>query len=145
MHLDFSLASLLDIYNEKFNIDGLGTTGAKCNLMGYWHTKNNGIYAPSSKVKSLDTLNCLLQCTNKTCGFDSSVTPYPDSNSRLPLVDFVGVESDFTPVQYKSFPDLQLLPTVGVAVVPIYNLPFLNGSHNLVLSRATLSNIYLGK
>ena len=57
-------------------------------------------------------------------------------------VDFAGSDSLLTEEQYRKMPDLQMLPVLAGAVVPIFNIP---GVDSLVLDGPTLAGIYLGK
>ncbi len=57
-------------------------------------------------------------------------------------VDFAGSDSLLSEDQYQKMPDLQMLPVLAGAVVPVYNLP---NVQNLVLDGPTLAAIYLGK
>jgi len=57
-------------------------------------------------------------------------------------VDFAGSDSLLKASQYQKMPDLQMLPMLAGAVVPIYNLP---GVEKLVLDGPTLVNIYMAK
>ena len=57
-------------------------------------------------------------------------------------VDFAGSDSLLSEEQYKKMPDLQMLPMLAGAVVPIFNIPNVD---SLVLDGPTLAAIYLGK
>ncbi len=57
-------------------------------------------------------------------------------------VDFAGSDSLLSDAQYQKMPDLQMLPVLAGAVVPVYNLPHVQ---NLVLDGPTLAAIYMGK
>ncbi|GAB4524598.1 MAG: phosphate ABC transporter substrate-binding protein PstS [Anaerolineales bacterium] len=57
-------------------------------------------------------------------------------------VDFAGSDSLLKEEQYALMPDLQMLPMLAGAVVPIYNLP---GVENLVLDGQTLVDIFMAK
>lgn len=57
-------------------------------------------------------------------------------------VDFAGSDSLLKEEQYQQMPDLQMLPMLAGAVVPVYNLPNVD---SLVLDGPTLAAIYLGK
>ncbi len=57
-------------------------------------------------------------------------------------VDFAGSDSLLKESQYQKMPDLQMLPMLAGAVVPIYNLP---GVDALVLDGPTLVDIYMAK
>jgi len=57
-------------------------------------------------------------------------------------VDFAGSDSLLSDRQYRKMPDLQMLPVLAGAVVPIFNIP---GVTKLVLDGPTLAGIYLGK
>ncbi len=57
-------------------------------------------------------------------------------------VDFAGSDSLLKESQYRKMPDLQMLPMLAGAVVPIFNVP---GVDKLVLDGPTLAGIYLGK
>lgn len=66
-------------------------------------------------------------------------------------VDFAGSDSLVTDDEYKAGKDLQMLPALAGAVVPIYNIKFDNDKdikpedRTITLDRETLTNIYLGK
>jgi phosphate transport system substrate-binding protein len=69
-------------------------------------------------------------------------------------VDFAGSDSLVSDDEYKKGVDLQMLPMLAGAVVPIYNIDFQNAKDaagtpvpldTLTLDRAALANIYLGK
>lgn len=57
-------------------------------------------------------------------------------------VDFAGSDSLLKEEQYQQMPDLQMLPMLAGAVMPVYNLPNVD---SLVLDGPTLAAIYLGK
>ena len=57
-------------------------------------------------------------------------------------VDFAGSDSLLSERQYQKMPDLQMLPMLAGAVVPIFNIP---GVTKLVLDGPALAAIYLGK
>lgn len=57
-------------------------------------------------------------------------------------VDFAGSDSLLKDSQYQQMPDLQMLPMLAGAVVPIYNV---EGVNNLVLDGPTLVNIFMAK
>ncbi len=57
-------------------------------------------------------------------------------------VDFAGSDSLLSDRQYQKMPDLQMLPVLAGAVVPIFNIP---GVTKLVLDGPALAGIYLGK
>ncbi len=57
-------------------------------------------------------------------------------------VDFAGSDSLLADSQYQKMPDLQMLPMLAGAVVPIYNVP---EAETLVLDGPTLVGIYMGK
>jgi PBP superfamily domain len=88
-----------------------------------------------------DTAICTDSCTIDICG---STVPRFDRLSRVPLVDFVNSESPLSVADYQYFPDLQMLPALAGAVVPVYNIPEL-GNQTFVLSRATIAAIFMGK
>ena len=56
---------------------------------------------------------------------------------------FAGSDSLVSDEQYQAVPDLQMLPALATAVVPIYNLPGLESS-TIVFSQATLAGIFKG-
>jgi phosphate transport system substrate-binding protein len=69
-------------------------------------------------------------------------------------VDFAGSDSLVSDDEYAKGEDLQMLPMVAGAVVPVYNIDFQNAKDAagtpvkldaLILDRATLADIYLGK
>ena len=57
-------------------------------------------------------------------------------------VDFAGSDSLLKESQYQKMPDLQMLPMLAGAVVPIFNVP---GVHQLIIDGPTLVNIYMAK
>ncbi len=57
-------------------------------------------------------------------------------------VDFAGSDSLLKDDQYAQMPDLQMLPMLAGAVVPIYNVP---GVDDLVLDGPTLVDIFMAK
>ncbi len=57
-------------------------------------------------------------------------------------VDFAGSDSLLSEAQYKKMPDLQMLPILAGAVVPIYNLP---NAKELVLDGPSMVGIFMGK
>eukprot|EP01041_Mallomonas_annulata_P008823 gene8823-18263_t len=133
-----------DTNDDSVDYTGIGATGGKCNVMGYWHSSNANSFLTSTR-KAKDTLFCTDKCTLSNCGFDSKSTLRPDRNIRSPLVDFGGSSSTLSDNDYEAFPDLQMLPAMAGAVVPIYNIPELAEiSNSLVLSRSTIVNIFLG-
>ena len=129
----------------------IGTTAGKCNIMGYWHIGNTDLAftSPPLSVREIETDICTDVCTVSKCGFDSSSSPRVDHITRFPrtpLVDFAISEVPFTAADYQAYPDLQMYPAFAGAVVPIYNIPeLLDSTVPLVLSRATIANIFLGK
>lgn len=69
-------------------------------------------------------------------------------------VDFAGSDSLVSDAEYQAGGDLQMLPMVAGAVVPVYNIAFQNATDAagtpvkldaLILDRPALANIYLGK
>lgn len=114
---------------------GTGSSGGKCNIMGYWHTGNTAQQQSDSNLKVADAAKCAL--------------PYATRINNLratPLTDLGASDALMSADDYKTYPDLLTLPAVGGAVVPIYNIPELlgNSSLNLVLSRRTIAQIFLG-
>lgn len=145
MYSDATFAYRYVQYDQTVSYLSLGSTTGKCNIMGYWHASNTGTNIPSSSVLKVDTAICTDACTVALCGFSSSITKRPDRATRRPLVDFAGSDALLSTTDYSLFPDLQMFPAVGGAVVPIYNIPALAyQSAPLVLSRATIANIFLG-
>ena len=124
----------------------LGSTTSLCNIMGYWQTANvNPFLSVSTKIR--DTLICTDKCNSPStiaiCGNSSIAYPRFDRASRKPLVDFATTYSVLGAVDYKAFPDLQMLPALAGAVVPIYNIAELQG-YSLILSRNSIALIFLG-
>jgi hypothetical protein len=93
--------------------DGPGNTVGRCNVMGYWTTKNsqqllNGDFTklPGSlttqsisagsgtiSLQTVEDSNCKDVCTTLNgCGFDSCLTPKPDRASREPIGEFTDAE-----------------------------------------------------
>mmetsp|Transcript_34593 Transcript_34593/g.98014 ORF Transcript_34593/g.98014 Transcript_34593/m.98014 type:complete len:1353 (-) Transcript_34593:263-4321(-) len=69
------------------------------------------------------------------------------SDNRFPeYIDFAGSDSVLVEKDYELYPDLQMLPTVAGAVVPVYNLEGLDSEYepSLILDRATLAGIFRG-
>jgi len=124
----------------------LGSTTGKCNIMGYWQTANSNSFL-SLSTKTRDTLICTDKCNSPStiaiCGNSSIIYPRFDKFIRKPLVDFAASDSVLGVADYVAFPDLQMFPAVAGAVVPIYNVPELQG-YTLVLSRNSIALIYLG-
>ncbi len=56
-------------------------------------------------------------------------------------IEWGGTDSEFSTIDYASFPDITVYPLAAAAVVPIYNL---NISDVLTLSRTTLPLIFSG-
>eukprot|EP01041_Mallomonas_annulata_P004459 gene4460-8882_t len=127
-----------------------GSTTGKCNIMGYWHTGNSNPHgsAPPLQILKRDSLICTDKCTGlsvSVCGNDSSKYPRFDHSKRTPIVDLGASDAILDKSDYKAFPDLQMLPAVAGAVVPIYNIPELkNLNSQLILSRSTIADIFLG-
>jgi hypothetical protein len=134
-----------------------------CNIMGYWHTLNTDSSGDLVEMatKSLDQSICTDKCSIASCGYTPSLTgsitldgvkysKLPvrrDASYRTPLVDIGASDGLLSPADYFNFPDLQLLPAVAGAVVPVYNIPELkdfNATNPLILSRSSLVNIFLG-
>ena len=142
---------------------GPSSSVGKCNIMGYWHTANtdrSGSYIPTPK-KIRDRLICTDSCTLQSCGYESNrsgsitldgktydgLTVKNDAESRLPLTDIGATDGNLSPTDYLNFPDLQMLPALAGAVVPIYNIPelnSLNATDSMILSRSSLVNIFMG-
>jgi hypothetical protein len=134
-----------------------------CNIMGYWHTLNTDSSGAlvEEATKSRDQSICTDKCSVTNCGYNPSLTGSitldgvsysnlpvrKDASYRTPLVDIGASDGLLSPADYYNFPDLQLLPAVAGAVVPVYNIPELAKSDQtnpLVLSRSSLVNIFLG-
>jgi ABC-type phosphate transport system substrate-binding protein len=127
--LIFSYHFVASDTSVSYLADGSGT--GKCNIMGFWHTGNIEASSIPSSIKVADQALCT-----------ASSRP-----SRQPLVDFSGSDSVLSEADYSNFPDLQMLPSVAGAVVPIYNIPEIaNGGtkSGLALSRSTLAGIFKG-
>lgn len=148
---------------------GPSSSVGKCNIMGYWHSSNNGVGESviSNSVKNLDQAICTDKCTFAKCGYNpiknvtytsdgtvyTGLTIRPDAKKRLPLTDIGASDSLLGPADYLNFPDLQMLPAVAGAVVPIYHIPELASSSTnssssnppLILSRSSLVNIFMGR
>ncbi len=129
-----------------------GSSAGKCNMMGYWHTGNLNPEIPAAN-KTFDTNVCGDSCTVELCGFTTAdvprvstdAKPNPYTLSRVPLLDFAGSDSILKASDYAAFPDLQLFPALAGAAVPVYNIHELTTqSKPLILSRATITQIYLG-
>lgn len=128
---------------------GAGSTTGKCNIMGYWHTGDTlpSQSSISAAVKQRDQLICTDECTVATCGISSEVSPRFDRLTRRPLIDFAGSDSILKSADYSAFSDLQMLPALAGAVVPVYNIPELRSIKNasLVLSRQNMADIFKGR
>lgn len=112
---------------------GTGSSGGKCNIMGYWHTGNTVNQQPYESLRKAGAVDC---------GRKSS-----DRNKKMtPLTDLGASDALMSDEDFLSYPDLLMLPAVGGAVVPIYNIPELTGnsSLSLILSRKTIAEIFLG-
>ena len=112
--------------------------------MGYWHTGNTDHtqWSPTSAVKARDTAICTDKCTLVLCG---NTTSRFDKFSRHPLVHIAASDALLGTNDYKAFPDLQMLPAVAGAVVPIYNIPEIQHIGGvLILSRSSIVNIFEG-
>lgn len=144
---------------------GPSSTVGKCNVMGYWHTGNNDIdemKIPLS-VKKHDQAVCTDTCTLAVCGYTPVTNatyvlagvPYQKLTIRrgasksIPLADIGASDSLLSAADYFNFPDLQMLPAVAGAVVPIYNIPDFEFNSSImkpiILSRSSLVNIFMGK
>ena len=142
---------------------GPSSSVGKCNIMGYWHNLNGGATdsGVSLSTKNRDQLICTDKCTFLACGYNPTknvthtiagktyinLTIRPDSKSRTPLTDFGASDGLLSAADYLNFPDLQMLPALAGAVVPIYNIPELEKSNmtaRLILSRSSLVNIFMG-
>ena len=142
---------------------GPSSSVGRCNVMGYWHTGNTDRSGSliSTSVKIRDKMICTDTCTLESCGYTSTATGNvtlagvtydrlpvrKDAESRLPLTDIGASDGNLSPTDYFNFPDLQMLPALAGAVVPFYNIPELryrNLTENLILSRSSLVNIFMG-
>ena len=149
--------------SESISYFGPSSSVGKCNIMGYWHTANNDVSGNLIPLttKVLDKTICTDHCTIASCGYTpvktgsitqngvtyTGLTVRNDAGIRRPLDDISASDGLLAPVDYYNFPDLQMLPAVAGAVVPVYNLPELARSNittPLVLSRSSLVNIFLG-
>lgn len=144
---------------------GPSSTVGKCNMMGYWHTGNNDVDEMKilSSVKKHDQAVCTDTCTLATCGYTpvtnatyvlagvkyQKLTIRRGASKSIPLADIGATDSLLGAADYFNFPDLQMLPAVAGAVVPIYNIPDLQTnlsiSNPIILSRSSLVNIFMGK
>lgn len=134
-----------------------------CNVMGYWHSLNTDSAGSliSAARRKLDQNICTDKCSIDKCGYAplttgsltlggknySNLTVRKDASSRLPLVDLGASDGLLSPADYYNFPDLQLLPAIAGAAVPVYNIPELykfDLTSPLILSRSSLVNIFLG-
>jgi hypothetical protein len=149
--------------SDSLTYFGPSSSVGVCNIMGYWHTLNTDSSGNMISVakKSLDQNICTDKCSIESCGYTPSKTGSitldgmnyinlpvrKDASSRTPLVDIGASDGILSPADYFNFPDLQLLPAVAGAVVPVYNIPELKMfdlTNPLVLSRSSLVNIFLG-
>ena len=125
----------------------LGPATGKCNIMGYWHSGNTPSEQPNATIRAIDTAICTDACTQSVCGWVSNTINNRSNHFRkTPLVDFAMSGSPLSAADYVYYKDLLVLPALAGGVVPIYNIPELtaNPSLYLVLSRSTISNIFLG-
>ena len=134
--------------NDIVNYFGGGGSGTgKCNIMGYWDTGNTEPEAmgiPQS-TKIVDSLICKDACTlQNACGAISTF-PRLGNTWRTPLIDIGASDSLLNAKDYASFPDLQMLPALAGACVPVYNIPGFPSNLTLVLSRSTITRIFMGK
>lgn len=149
--------------SDSLTYFGPSSSVGKCNIMGYWHTGNtdrSGNLIPT-KTKARDKIMCTDTCTLASCGYVPTTTgsitiagkTYDglpvrnDAGSRLPLSDIGATDGNLSPADYFNFPDLQMLPALAGAVVPLYNIPEfdrLNITQSLILSRSSLVNIFMG-
>ena len=142
---------------------GPSSSVGKCNIMGYWHTSNTDRFGSNIPIqkKIRDRLICTNSCTLQSCGFESDrsgsitldgktydgLTVKNDALSRLPLTDIGATDGNLSPTDYLNFPDLQMLPALAGAVVPVYYIPelnSLNATDSMILSRSSLVNIFMG-
>lgn len=149
--------------SDSLTYFGPSSSVGVCNIMGYWHKLNNDASGNliSTQRKSVDQSICTDKCTIDTCGYTqlktgsitldgvnySNLPVRKDAASRTPLVDIGASDGLLSPSDYFNFPDLQLLPAIAGAVVPVYNIPELQQfdlTNPLVLSRSSLVNIFLG-
>lgn len=149
--------------SDSLTYFGPSSSVGVCNIMGYWHKLNNDASGNliSTQRKSVDQSICTDKCTIDTCGYTqlktgsitldgvnySNLPVRKDAASRTPLVDIGASDGLLSPSDYFNFPDLQLLPAIAGAVVPVYNIPELHQldlTNPLVLSRSSLVNIFLG-
>lgn len=143
---------------------GPSSSVGKCNIMGYWHTLNTAAQEESIPLstKKFDQAVCTDKCTVSTCGYAprtngtinltgvsyTKLTVRRGASTRVPLVDIGASDGLLGAADYLNFPDLQMLPAVAGAVVPIYNIPDLlhaNITAPIVLSRSSLVNIFMGR
>ena len=125
----------------------LGPATGKCNIMGYWHSGNTPSQQPNATIRAIDNAICTDACTQSVCGWVSGTINNRSNHFRkTPLVDFAMNGAPLPATDYVYYKDLLALPALAGAVVPIYNIPELtaNPSLYLVLSRSTISNIFLG-
>jgi PBP superfamily domain len=149
--------------SDSLTYFGPSSSVGVCNILGYWHKLNTDASGNliSTQRKSVDQSICTDKCTIDTCGYAqlktgsitldgvnySNLPVRKDAASRVPLVDIGASDGLLSPSDYFNFPDLQLLPAIAGAVVPVYNIPELQQfdlTNPLVLSRSSLVNIFLG-
>ena len=148
---------------ESLSYFGPSSSVGKCNIMGYWHTANTDVSGNAIPLatRTLDRTICTDKCTVATCGYVpvktgsitlggisySGLAARNDASTRVPLTDIGASDGLLGAADYYNFPDLQMLPAIAGAVVPVYNIPELASSNittPLILSRSSLVNIYLG-
>ena len=113
----------------------IGSGGGVCNILGYWQISNK----PTAGAIPASTITA----DTALCSAISNGISAPMS-FRTPLVDF-STSDDIPAYLFQYYPDLQMLPALAGAVVPLYNIPELSGlATPLVLSRATLAGIFMG-
>ena len=107
-----------------------GSVTGKCNIMGYWQSGND---------------NQDLSADRKITDFNDCMSPEKRKNDQSPLVDFAGSDSVLQKQDYDVFNDLQMFPSLGGAVVPIYNLPGYPSKSPIIFSRITIAKIFSGQ
>ena len=124
-------------FKDQVSYAGDGSGVGTCNIMGFWQTGNTNPLAPPLATRTAE---------QALCGNPLTLLTPSQRAQRHPLVDFSSVDALSTAL-YASFPDLQVLPAVAIAIVPIYNIPELNGMYPaqpLVLSRSSIALIFSG-
>jgi len=141
--LYFAIVIVAYICVDKFSATSL--EGAGSNLAKTLYQEAIVSYLSTSLDSSkLQITYVALGSTQGTCRVENYAKECATGDTRQPHdVDFAASDSILSENEYEEYEDLQMFPTVAVAVVPIYNLPFLNSDEHLILTADILAQIYL--